>query len=160
MAMLAFNVEIRVFSTPEESEQILKAISRFLPPDLEKEKIRINQTTAEGFGDRKIRIYTVTLTRQRHVTKFLDNLSKLLSSGQKSRIIEEFDSRTDPDFNFYIRLDREMFLRERVELTDTGSCFWIRISLALFPRKRETAIETVKRIFKMDGSGFEPEASP
>lgn len=145
--MLAFHIELRVFCDPDKSEQILKALNKFLPFDLNREKIRIEQTTASSFNEKKIRVYTVKLKKQRHISRFLKNLNSMLSSGQRMRIVREFDSRTDHDFNFYLRLDRDSFLNDQVKITDSGNCFHIKISLALFPKRRDIAVETVRKMF-------------
>ncbi|MBI4439255.1 hypothetical protein HY640_04950 [Candidatus Woesearchaeota archaeon] len=45
------------------------------------------------------------------------------------------------------RLDKERFLKGECVLTDGGSCFHIRISVAAFPKTRERAISSVKVMF-------------
>ena len=144
---LANTVSLRAFCKPEEDKSlVVEKLKLLLPFDLEKEKIAINAQKAEGFEERTIRIITATLTKDRHIKAFLENLNQKLGS-EKQTLIEQLQSRVDDDLNFYIRLDKEMMLKDKFILTDSGSCYHIKINLAAFPKKREKAGEIVRKIF-------------
>lgn len=148
--MLAHFIEINVFSTPEDDEaKVYQGFLSFLPVDLKKEKISLKRTTAEGFNDRKIIIFQVSLSRQRHINAFLKSLSSRLSQEQKEFISQQKDKRVDDSLYFFLRFDKEKLLEEgRLWLTDCGNCYHIKIALAPFPRKKELALKIVDDLLK------------
>jgi RNA binding exosome subunit len=87
------------------------------------------------------------------VKLFLESLLGRLSEGQKKTILQQKESRLDEDLNFFIRFDKEKLLGERkLSLTDKGNCFHLRMRIAAFPAKREKALETIEKIFKVESN--------
>jgi len=132
---------------PEEDENGLKLkLLELLPFNLEEEKIVLKKTRATGFGQKEIIIYEVELDKDKHTNLFLKNLKEKLDEQQRIMLIKQED-RLDERLNFFIRLDKESLLQEQYQVTDCGECFHIRISIAAFPRKKDVALEVVKKIF-------------
>ena len=78
------------------------------------------------------------------MNKFLENLLNNLSKGQKEQILREDESRLDENLDFFIRLDKDSWINDKkLELTDSGKCFHLKISIAAFPKKREVALKVV-----------------
>ncbi|MEK6837359.1 MAG: RNA-binding domain-containing protein, partial [Nanoarchaeota archaeon] len=75
---IAHSASIRVFCSEEENEEVTNGLKWLVPLDFEKEKIRINRQMALGFGDRKIVILEVSLTKEKQVKAFLDSLIQRL----------------------------------------------------------------------------------
>ncbi|RJQ18142.1 hypothetical protein C4573_00275 [Candidatus Woesearchaeota archaeon] len=139
---LAHQIHVRVFCYPEDNaENIEKALLFLFPFDLEKEKITLKKTKAEGFHDRQIIIYEVTLIKDKHCNLFLEQLNKNIE--EKSRLLP----RIDENFDLFMRFDKDALLEGKYKLTESGNCFHIKISLAVFPRNKEQAIALVKRMF-------------
>ncbi len=132
---------------PEEDEALIKEkfISLF-PFSLEEEKLILKRSKAQGFNQRQIIIYEVELSKERHTNAFLKNLKDKLDEQQKKMLISQ-DNRLDENLDFFIRLDKPCLLSNLFQVTDCGDCFHIKISIAAFPKKREIALEVVKRIF-------------
>lgn len=144
---LAHNVRMTVFIKPEENEQLLKEkLISLVPFSLEEEKLILKRTTAQGFGQKQIIIYELMLEKEKHTNAFLKFLTSKLDEPQKKMLVRQ-DNRMDDKFDFFIRLDKESLLNNQINITDCGECFHIRIAIAAFPRKREVALEVVKRIF-------------
>jgi hypothetical protein len=144
---LANIIKVSVFIKPEEDENSLKLkLLELLPFNLEEEKIVLKKTRATGFGQKEIIIYEVELDKDKHTNLFLKNLKEKLDEQQRIMLIRQED-RLDERLNFFIRLDKESLLQEQYQVTDCGECFHIRISIAAFPRKKDVALEVVKKIF-------------
>jgi hypothetical protein len=144
---LANIIKVSVFIKPEEDENSLKLkLLELLPFNLEEEKIVLKKTRATGFGQKEIIIYEVELDKDKHTNLFLKNLKEKLDEQQRIMLIKQED-RLDERLNFFIRLDKESLLQEQYQVTDCGECFHIRISIAAFPRKKDVALEVVKKIF-------------
>ncbi len=143
------NVEIRVFSKPEDNlEKVKNGLLSLIPFDLSKEKIRLNQKNAFGFNEKKIVILSIKLDKQRHVNQFLEKLCKDLTQEQKGLIKSQAESRLDNELFSYLRFDKNKLINEaRLWLTDKGDCYHIKLSIASFPRTREKALECVRSIF-------------
>jgi hypothetical protein len=144
-------VEISVFAKPEEDAAAIKqALLSLVPFEVTKEKIKLEETTAIGFNARKIKIFTVTLKKEKHSNFFLKHLLANLSDAQKKTLFEQAETRLDENLDFFMRLDKFSLLNHVFELTDSGSCFHIKLLVAAFPRRKEAALQIVKKIFKRD----------
>jgi RNA binding exosome subunit len=150
---LGRNVEARVFCREGEDEgKIAGCLLSLFPFSLENEKIPLAGTTATGFNERKIRILRVRLEKDRHINAFIRKFFARLSAEQKSLLGRQLDSRIDDGMNFFVRLDKEKLLNGNVFwITDSGDCFHIRIGVAAFPAKKETAKKVVEGFLKMEG---------
>jgi RNA binding exosome subunit len=149
---LAHNIEVRVFARDDEDigpEKIKDAFAQIMPFDISSEKtpdIKMQKTF--GFNELPIIVYTMRLEKDRHCNDFLEKLNKKLSEKDKKILLEQKDSRTDNDLNFYLRLSRNKLFEYICELTESGECFHIKISLAVFPKNRENAYNIINNIFK------------
>lgn len=145
---IANNVNLRVFCREDEDKDlIVKKLKALIPFDIEKEKIKISEKGSRGFGEKTIHVIRAELTKGRHVKAFLENLFSRLGE-EKRTLLEQIDSRLDDDLNFFIRLDKEMLLKDRFVLTDSGGCYHVRINVASFPKNRENGIEILKQALK------------
>ena len=145
---LAHNIKVSVFCGPEENEaEIKKALISLFPFGLEKEKINVDEQSATGFNEKKIKIFEIILKKDSHINSFLKNLKEKV--GNQAKILaEQAESRIDNELCFFLRLDKEKLVNENAHiLTEKGSCFHIKASIAAFPRKREIAIGIVREFF-------------
>jgi RNA binding exosome subunit len=149
--MIAHQVELTVFSTPEDDEAaVYKNLLLLLPFDTEAEKLKVEKTNASGFSERKIVIMRLILSKQRHINPFLEKLADLLNQEQKELLLRQAESRLDENMYFFLRLDKPRLAGEgKCWLTDDGNCYHIKLSLAPFPRKRENALEIVRGLFSV-----------
>ncbi len=139
-------VKITVFSKDEVN--LLSPLLSFFPFNLEKEKIKVEKTAADGLEDKKIMVYKVILTKERHTNQFIKHLIERLDDKQKELISGQLESRLDNELNFFLRFDKDELIKEnKLKLTDTGNCFHIKMSIAAFPAKRENALAVVKEMF-------------
>lgn len=147
---IAHSATIRVFCGEGENEHaILAGLQWLLPFDIEKEKITIQGQNALGFNDKKITIFEVALTKNRHVRAFLDNLVAKISEHDKQTLLRQLDSRVDEDANFFLRFEKERLSEHHdLLLTDGGNCYHIKIKIASFPSTKEAAIKAVRNMLQ------------
>ena len=145
---VAHSATIRVFCGEGENEQaILAGLKWLIPFDFEKEKISIQGQNALGFNDRKITIFEVVLTKNRHVRAFLDNLLVKISEQDKKTLLRQLNSRIDEDANFFLRFEKERLSEHQdLLLTDGGNCYHIKIKIAAYPSTKEKAIDAMKEL--------------
>jgi RNA binding exosome subunit len=141
---------LRVFAKEDEDfSKIKQKFLSFFPFDLGQEKIELKQQTAVGFKDKKIRIVEVFLSRKNHLMKFLEQLLNRLTEEQKELLKRQKESRLDEELNFFIRFDKDKLIEKgEYFITDSGNCFHLKLSIAVFPAKRETALALIDEIFK------------
>lgn len=148
---IAHSIRASVFSHEkdnEDSNAILAGLLDFFPFTLEKEKIIVSKSIAKGFNEKNITSFEVSLSKDRHIRLFLDSLVSRLDEAQKRKILSQAVTRLDNNLDFFLRFDKKTFIEsKKLLLTDSGNCFHIRISVAAFPKKRETALLIVNRIF-------------
>jgi len=146
-------IRITVFSKDEDN--VLNSLLSFFPFNLEKEKIKIEKTIADGFENKKIGVYKVTLTKEKHTNQFINSLIKRLDDEQKALISKQLESRLDNELNLFLRFDKDELIKEnKLKLTDKGNCFHIKMSIAAFPAKREIALDIVRELFKTKPKSF------
>ena len=142
-------IKLNVFSYEHENiNSILDAFLSFFPFNLEYNKVFLKKTNAAGFNEKKIEILEVALAKNNLINQFLENLLKNLNEEQKSRILLQMESRLDENLDFFLRFDKEAWVKEKkLVLTDSGKCFHLRISIAAFPKKMEVALNIVRDLF-------------
>ena len=143
---LAHNVAIRVFLKPGEEEACAKTLESLVPLDLGKEKILVRKSTAEGMAGGKIMILGLVLEKDRHIRAFIESLLEHLSAEDKRELATQ-ENRVDEECDFYLRLDKKGLLSGEWKLTGSGDCYHVRMSIAAYPKKRENALELVKKVF-------------
>ena len=94
-------------------------------------------------------IFGAALTKSNLISQFLRNLLSSLDENQKNQILQQIDSRLDKNLDFFLRFDKDSWINEKkLLLADAGKCFHIRISMAVFPKKREIALNVVRDLFR------------
>ena len=137
---LAHFIELRVFSKEDDDEaMIVSRLNELAPIDHVKDKLPLKSKISLGFDDKKIKIITVHLTKERHTSAVLSNLNKKLSDEQKELLLKQLESRLDHNLHFFIRLDKDKLIEGTYWITDGGNCFHMKIALAAYPHKREIA---------------------
>ena len=148
---LTHQIKLKVFSYEKHNEDdklILDKFLEFFPFDLKDNKIEFNKKEVLGFDEKKITIYEVVLTKEKHMNKFLDNLKKNVDAEQQKLILEQLETRLDEKLDFFIRFDKDEYLKNtNLRLTDSGNCFHLKMSIAAFPKKRDIALRIVKEMF-------------
>jgi RNA binding exosome subunit len=147
------HAKISVFLKPEEYighdeilSEVRKIFLKLAPLDFDKEKLRIAEEDVESFENRKIKIFTLELSKEAHTNIFLKILKEVLGTEQCKTLLEQRWSRLDEDLYFYVRLYKEAALKDVYELTDGGDCVHIKMHIAAFPKDRENALKTVEKI--------------
>ncbi len=142
-------VTITVFDKPgEKKAETIEGLKALVPFNLEEAKINVEDRHAEGFNQRKINILMITLTKDAHTNDFLQFLLDTLNEEQKGQLVSQAESRLDEELDYFIRIEKDKWVQERqIWLTDSGNCYHIKLSLAAFPKKRETALKLVKKMF-------------
>ena len=143
---LAHQITISMFLKPEEDRQVgersFHEFLSFLSPD-EQERFIIKKVS-KGFHERDILVLSAELTKEKHTSRLLALLKERLSGAQKQQLREQAD-RLDEQFHFFLRFRKQDL--PRLVLTDGGDCLHLKISLAVFPKRRDRALALVEEIF-------------
>jgi RNA binding exosome subunit len=146
---LCHNIAVSVFAKPEEDYELLKStLIKLFPFDLEEKKVNMNETVAQGFQERTIKMCEIVIDKDSLVNDFLENLIGNLSSEQKELLVKQKESRLDDELHFFIRLDKGKLIDRQYWVTDSGNCYHIKMKIAAFPATKEKALEVVEQIFK------------
>lgn len=140
-------IHLSVFSKEfEDFEAIKNTVLKIIPFDIEKEKVELKIINAAGF-ESTIKIIEIALVKEKHTNAFLKSFLTRLSAEQKKMLIDQFDTRCDSEFNFFIRLEKDLLMNEKYELTDGGNCFHIKFNIACYPKNHESARKIIMQIF-------------
>ncbi len=148
------NAKITIFLKPEEYQtnpqlvpKIKDLFKKLLPLDFTKEKLAVQEEIVESFENRKIKIFTLEIMKEAHTKVFISTLKDLLKSEQCKTLVTQKESRLDEELCFYIRLNKELMLKDAIELTDNGDCVHIKLHVAAFPKNRDNALNVVSKMF-------------
>lgn len=140
------NFTIRVFIHDENEEEIsLNTLLRFLPDDLEKEKIIIENEEIRVEHGTDFNKLEVKLTKDRHTKLAFNTLLNLLTTEEITTLIAQ-ENRIDDNGRFFMRFERKALDHGKVILTDGGDCYHFSILIAAYPKNRTRAIEIVKEM--------------
>ncbi|MBN2142288.1 hypothetical protein JW711_03070 [Candidatus Woesearchaeota archaeon] len=152
---LVHNISLSVFvKFGEDEERIRKALLSLVPLDLEKEKLKVERQVTHGF-EHKIIVLGMSVSKERHARAVLEFLLGKLTKDQKRLILIQ-ENRLDDECFFYLRFDKNALLGDVgaggggegcLELTDSGDCFHVKMSIAAYPKKREAAVVLLRKIF-------------
>ncbi len=147
----ANKITIRTFTPPEEdreeNKKTILELTGYTEEEIEKEKIKYEERNAKGFSQKNIIIHTLELEKDRHCNKFLERLASKLTEEDKHTLISQ-TNRLDDNMNFYIRLNKEKLRKQEYEVTESGECYHIKISIASFPKRKDVAHKKIKEIIK------------
>jgi hypothetical protein len=144
------NAKITVFLKGEElqdSEKYHEIFLKLIPIDFEKEKLQIDIGEVEGLEGNDITIMSIQISKENHTNIFIKHIKTLLGKDQCETILKQKESRLDEELFFYVRLDKKSSINNEWKLTDSGDCVHIKMSVAAFPKKKEAALEIIKKMF-------------
>jgi RNA binding exosome subunit len=151
MPKTTHQIKLKVFSYEKNNDNnklILDKLLQLFPFNLEDEKIELNEKNVMGLNENKMTIFEVILKKEKHISKFLENLMKNIDDKDKKIILSQIESRLDNNLDFFLRFDKDEYIKnDKLRLTDSGNCFHIEMSIAAFPKKRELALGIVKEVF-------------
>lgn len=155
--MKYFNkITVSVFAKIDEGESFELIKQKFIdlfPLNLAEEKIVLREETTKGFNEQRIKILIIELIKESHTNKFLEFLLSNIARDDKSAILMQKELRLDQELYFYLRFDKKKWIeKNKLELTDSGDCFHIKLAIAAFPRKREVALYLIEKIFYLNSS--------
>ncbi len=151
------NVTLRVFVKPGEDKQAiqeglqqLSGLNKTAFADEDpKKRVVIKCSAATGFNNEKIQICELYLDKQKLCKAFLTNLLSTLSQEQKELISKQRRTRLDEQLHFFLRFKKQELMQGVYELTDSGDCYHVRLSIAAFPSKREIALQVVEEMLQL-----------
>lgn len=148
---IAHSIKITAFAKEDEDENRIKnKMKELVPSDIEESKVKLEQKIAIGFNERKIKIFEILLEKDKYISMFLDSLAEKLSDEAKEIILKQAESMLDENCNFFLRFSKDKLLEENeMWITNQGNCFHIRVNIAAFPKKKEKAMEIIRKLFKV-----------
>ena len=144
MIKLIHSIQINVFEKDENNlEKINQIFQSLLPVDFIKEKIEVNHEKLEGFNQNIIHSLTLRTSKDKHNTLLSDTIFSNMNINDVDKIYNEIESRLNEEGYFYLRFDKDKFMKQIYQLTESGDCFHIKFKMAGFPAKRSAFIESI-----------------
>ena len=145
----AHSVDLKVFSYENENKEfIAESFLKFFPFNLGDNKVKLKATNAKGINESAITILEVILTKTNLISQFLGFILRNLNESQKRTVLGQIESRLDSNLDFFMRFDKDEWIKNnKLELTDSGKCFHLKISVAAYPHKREVALKIIRKLF-------------
>ena len=150
--MLAEYISLKIFADfGENPQEIGNKLIQLIPFDIGEEKIPLNRNMVYGFNREKIVIFEIRLIKKKHIRAFLEHFKSKLDDDLKSQLLKTLNERLDDECNFYIRLSKlDLIYQDRYRLTTDGKCLHITINIAIYPKKRENALQEIKNYLQSE----------
>ena len=147
MKKLVNNITIRIiFKEEDNKEKLIETLKKLVPFDLKEEKIEIKSSSDKCLNLSPVGTLTIELTKNRHIRKFLNHLFSELTFEQIELLTRDVEERLDERCCFSLRLDKEKLIEGKYLITKTGNCFYIGMSIAAYPAKKENGALILKEI--------------
>lgn len=148
MKKQAHSITISVFVYEGEDEATTaETLTAFLPENFSEENVQIMVEEIKVLEGKDMTIFSVTLTKQRHIKYVIAKLKESLGKEQCQTIALQ-KNRVDVEGNFYLRLNRTKLEEEgETVVTDDGNCFHFKIVLAAYPKTVVNAITVAQTLF-------------
>ncbi len=141
-------IQCRVFSEDDDNKTVDKCLAEFLPFNLKKEKILLEENSAKGFNEKDIKIIQFYLKKKKHINILLSHILEKMTNDDKKMLVEQAETRLDNENRFFIRFDKTELFNGNLKVTDEGDCFHFTFSIATFPKSRDKALEFVINLFE------------
>ena len=136
LIFMIHNIKFRVFVYENEDvEELSQAVLNILP------EAEINAEEAEGLTEDKIIILSGVVSKKRY-TKAFFNL--LLESVDLEKLNDDLERKIDEKGNWFLRLDKEDAIDEKLTVKDSGDSIHLKIKIAAYPAKKEIAVDKVR----------------
>jgi RNA binding exosome subunit len=146
-------VHLRIFAKPEDdAAEVRKALLKLVPFSIEEKKLAIKEEPITTPG-RTVVVLRLDVAKRALANAAMQHLVSLLEPSDREKLVQQADSRTDDAGFFFIRLDKQKWLQGIAELTDSGDCFHISLEIATYPKRRDSVIGFVTKLFMPEQDG-------
>lgn len=126
----------------EDVSRVRKALETVLPPETP-----ITEERTEGYFGNPITILTARIEDKKAAEKYMEFLRTSLPASDLEELIKELPQRVDDECNFYLRLSKQDAYLGDVRITYADDAIAIKVKIAAYPAKYETALKQVKEYF-------------
>lgn len=135
------NISYRVFVYGTENEEKVKETIKALFPYSNPHKEVI-----EGYFKNLVLVLSDKIEKRREIKDFMKLLKNLKPSAKK-RILNELDMKIDSNGNLFLRFDKQLAYLDNLKIIEHGDAVHVKINIAAYPARKETAMEIAERIF-------------
>lgn len=148
---LLHSITITVIDKENNFEKIESGFDYLIPFDLVKNNIKLKSEyigpDPEIEESKPITIYTLDIEKQSLMTQFIEYLRKMLSPIAKKEIMQNAQKFMEEDCIAYLRIDKDEIFNKKITLTKDGNCFHVKLKIAAYPKKKESAIKILEQLF-------------
>jgi hypothetical protein len=129
-------IRLRAFAQSTEVEERVLRAMQFASGIGE-----IPLTRTEGHFGNPITILELEMTKSGQMNRFLE---RMRASGILAQLAGQEEARTDESCNFHFRLDKQKAYLEELALATGKDVIDVRLKVAVYPAKRESAVQILK----------------
>ena len=138
-------VEVRALvHATEDLGKVLKSLMNLVGEDVFGE-VEFSREKLEGHYGNPITLVKAKVYSKSQARKILQNIFSRLNAADKSRLLDEVESRVDEDGNFHFRLDKQEAYLGRIRLGNIDSVHF-QVRLAIPRKQREKIVNVFKKI--------------
>jgi len=146
------NIRVKAYARKEEREELRVILRGFLPEETEIKEEELAPEADGGVFTQPLFQFTAMISGGRSVKAFQEKLLAGLSEKDREALLGGVEQRVDDDCNFYLRLSKKELSLGRFIVQATDSVH-IKLKVAAYPAKKETAVAAVKTYLEGVGDG-------
>jgi len=143
---------VKAYARKEEREELRVILRGFLPEETEIKEEELAPEADGGVFTQPLFQFTAMISGGRSVKAFQEKLLAGLSEKDREALLGGVEQRVDDDCNFYLRLSKKELSLGRFIVQATDSVH-IKLKVAAYPAKKETAVAAVKTYLEGVGDG-------
>ena len=143
---------MKAYARKEEREELRVILRGFLPEETEIKEEELAPEADGGVFTQPLFQFTAMISGGRSVKAFQEKLLAGLSEKDREALLGGVEQRVDDDCNFYLRLSKKELSLGRFIVQATDSVH-IKLKVAAYPAKKETAVAAVKTYLEGVGDG-------
>lgn len=130
----------------EDVSRVREALEHVLPAGTP-----IESEETVGYFDNPITILTAVIDKKKAAESYMDFLRTKMDPADLNELIKELPERVNDDCDFYVKLSKQDAYLGDVRLMYAEDAIAIRMRIAAYPAKYESALKTVREYFHAEG---------
>ncbi len=138
-------VEARAYSRSTEIVDRVKMAVMALFPETAEEKVKLDSTTTEGYGQIPIGVITAQVSNKRMAQVTFEHIIEMLPPADREKLASTVERRLDDKCVLFLRLDKQEAYQGNIRLATRPDVIRVKVYLREYPRcNRLETIEFIK----------------
>lgn len=130
----------------EDVSRVREALEHILPADTP-----IESEETVGYFDNPITILTARIDKKKAAVNYMEFLRTKMDPADLKELVKELPERVSEDCDFFLKLSKQDAYLGDVRLMYAEDAIAVRMRIAAYPAKQDSALKTVRELLHAEG---------